>query len=181
MKILVVYGTTEGHTRKVAERVGEYIKSAGHKAQLADSTDKPSSVNLADYSAVIIAGSVHQRHYQGSLAYFIHSRLDELRQLPTALLSVNLSMVTATDCKEANADVQKLLEDTGWTPDSTKLVAGALKYSQYDFFKRQIMKIMAKQGHMPTDTEEDYEFTDWNDLQEFIDEFIRTEVTAAVS
>ena len=174
MNILVIFGTTEGQTRKVAKRVAECIEAKGHTATVVDSTEEQSPIDFADYNAIIIAGSVHQGHYQGSLTYFISSRLEDINRLPNAFLSINLSMVSSPDCKEANADVEHLLADTGWKPSNTKLVAGALKYSQYDFFKRQMMRLLSKQKDMPSDTREDYEFTDWDDLQAFVTSFLKS-------
>ena len=47
-------------------------------------------------------------------------------------------------------------------------MAGALPYSKYSWWKRWMMRrIVAKAGG-DTDTSRDYEYTDWNDLSEFV-------------
>jgi menaquinone-dependent protoporphyrinogen oxidase len=53
----------------------------------------------------------------------------------------------------------------------TTQIAGALKYTQYDFFKRLIMKMIAKREGQTTDTSKDYEYTDWNAVKKFTLEF----------
>jgi len=51
-------------------------------------------------------------------------------------------------------------------------VAGALKYTQYDFFTRLLMKRIAKKEGRTTDTSRDYEYTDWNAVRQFVKEFV---------
>ena len=51
-------------------------------------------------------------------------------------------------------------------------VASALVYVQYDFFKRQVMKLIVWKGGGPTDATQDYEFTDRRELDKFVDSFI---------
>jgi menaquinone-dependent protoporphyrinogen oxidase len=46
-----------------------------------------------------------------------------------------------------------------------------LKYTQYDFFKRLIMKMISKREGRTTDTSQDYEYTDWNAVKKFVNDF----------
>ncbi len=62
--------------------------------------------------------------------------------------------------------------ETGWTPAITRHVAGALRYTEYDYFKRLIMRRIARQQGGDTDTSRDHEYTDWDDLTRFVDEFM---------
>ncbi len=57
-------------------------------------------------------------------------------------------------------------------PHRILLVAGALKYLEYDFLKRMIMRMIAKKEGRDTDTTKDYEYTDWEALRGFCDEFV---------
>lgn len=45
-------------------------------------------------------------------------------------------------------------------------------FSQYDFFKRWIMRRIAREKGTPSDTSQDYEFTDWLALDGFVDDFL---------
>ncbi|MBK8498636.1 MAG: hypothetical protein IPL52_07420 [Flavobacteriales bacterium] len=58
------------------------------------------------------------------------------------------------------------------TPRRIELVTGALKYLQNDFFKRFIMRMIAKKEGRETDASRDYEYTDWAALREFCDGFV---------
>jgi menaquinone-dependent protoporphyrinogen oxidase len=52
-----------------------------------------------------------------------------------------------------------------------KLVAGALRYTKYNFFVRWMMKRIVAAAGGDTDTSRDYEYTDWQDLRAFADRF----------
>ena len=52
------------------------------------------------------------------------------------------------------------------------ILAGALNYTQYDYFKRLLMHLIAKQRGRSTDTAHDHEYTDWDDLTRFVEEFL---------
>ncbi|MEY2513651.1 MAG: menaquinone-dependent protoporphyrinogen oxidase, partial [bacterium] len=76
------------------------------------------------------------------------------------------SLSAAEDTDEALAATQRCIdafvEETGWKPERTERVAGALQYREYDLFTRQLMRLlMRKMGH-PTDASHDYDYTDWD-------------------
>lgn len=56
---------------------------------------------------------------------------------------------------------------TGWSPTETASFAGALQYLEYDFMTRLAMRLMMKRDHHPTDTSQDYEYTDWGQVDHF--------------
>jgi menaquinone-dependent protoporphyrinogen oxidase len=50
-------------------------------------------------------------------------------------------------------------------------VAGALKYTQDDFFKRLMLQMISKSSGGSTDTSKDHEYTDWTALARFVSDF----------
>ena len=46
-------------------------------------------------------------------------------------------------------------------PARTARIAGALQYREYDAFTRQLMRLLMKRMGHPTDTSQDYDYTDW--------------------
>ena len=94
---------------------------------------------------------------------------------PNAFLSVSLA--AAGDDKEDVEGLKKCVADftheTGWTPNRIHHVAGAFRYTSYDFLKRWAMKYIAYRKRGPTDTSRDYELTDWDDLTQFARSFVR--------
>lgn len=173
MNILVVYGTTEGQTRKISEWVGTRIQKAGHAVALRDSTTLSADFDVVPYDAVVVAASVHQGQYQSSLIHFVKDHLERLHDRPTVFLSVSMASVLDEGKDDAQSYVDRFLSETGWRPTQTELVSGALLYTQYDFFKRQMMKLIVWKGGGPTDANQDYEFTDWGALARIVDSFLK--------
>lgn len=172
--ILVAYATTEGHTRRVATFVAEELQRGGRPVDLVD-VASPAVVNLSPvYAAVILAGSVHAGALQSTLRDFVKHNRDWLAACPTALLAVSLNAAMHDDESHAacRADTQKFLDDTGLAPGVVLHVAGALPYTQYDWFKRFAMKSIARKRGGDTDTSRDFEYTDWAALAAFAREFV---------
>ena len=174
MSILVIYGTTEGQTRKIAGFIADRIRDRGETVTLADSTALPKDLDIDAFDAVIAAGSVHNGRHQASLFQFVRDRREVLQAKPSGFVSVSLSM--ASDDKEDRLDAaacaDRFFEAAEWKPTVTHLVAGAIRYTQYDFFKSWILKMIASTKGASTDTSQDHEFTDWKDLEAFVDAFL---------
>ena len=96
MNVLIVYGTTEGQTRKIAEWTATRIRERGHQAELLDSAAPVSDLDFAAYDAFIIAASVHQE---------LIAHLGVLDTKPSAFISVSLSAVL-----DAKTEAQKYVD-----------------------------------------------------------------------
>lgn len=168
MKVLIAYGTTEGQTRKIAERLAEHLKERGHDVTVYDTDSLKPDLNVGSYDAVFVAASVHQERHQETVADFVIAHRDQLRNKPTAFISVSLS-AAMHEMQEAQSYVDQFLSETGWQPTDTLLAAGALRYSEYDFFKQQVIKfIVMRKGGLDKITR-DHEFTDWDAVYAFAD------------
>jgi menaquinone-dependent protoporphyrinogen oxidase len=172
MRVLIVYGTTEGQTRKIAWRMAARAKELGHEAELHDSADIASKIQIGAFAAIIIAASVHQQVHQETIAGFAIAHRDLLNTNLTALVSVSLSAALDSDHVEAQNYVDQFIAETGWRPTKILHLAGALRYSGYDYFKQQIIKCIVMKGHSSENIERDYEFTDWEVLSDFVDSFL---------
>jgi menaquinone-dependent protoporphyrinogen oxidase len=174
MKLLVVYATTEGHTRNVAEFIAEVAAAQNHSADVCDSA-MPIRLTKASYDAVILGGSVHQGQHQMSLRNFIFEHLDVLSELPCAFFSVSLSAAINEEIyqQEAQQYVSSFLADVGWQPLVTACFAGALKYSEYDYFKLMVLKMLAGQLAPGTLKAQDTVYTNWEDVQSFTEAFLK--------
>src|SRR3954468_13480038 len=127
MKFLIVYGTTEGHTRKIARFMEDVLQDAGHKVAIADATEEPPIPK--EYDAILIGGSIHIHKYQSAVTHYITRHVDMLNQMPGAFFSVCLAV--ASEVEEEHREAEKItidfLEQPGWKPLMTTQIAGALK------------------------------------------------------
>ncbi|WP_425259369.1 flavodoxin domain-containing protein [Rubrivivax sp. RP6-9] len=172
--ILVAYATTEGHTRKVAEFIAGRLRARGQRAELVDLATAPVPDGSTAYAAVFVGGSVHQHRHQGAMVHFMKANVGWLGKLPVALFSVSLA-AAQTD-PDSRLEARRLADDCaasgGLRPLRTLCVAGALKYTQYDYLKRIAMRWIAHQHGGDTDTSHDHEYTDWDAVERFVDDFL---------
>lgn len=171
--ILVVYGTTDGHTRKIAKVLAEDLRAHGCCVDIVDAAGRLSRLSVEGYDGVIVAASLHIGDYQRSVARWVRMHAPLLNTMPTAFLSVCLAVLEKDPGAYLEVDriVDRFLLRSGWRPTLTKHVAGALLYTRYGWLKRVMMKrIVAKAGG-DTDTTRDFEYTDWNDLRDFARDF----------
>ncbi len=170
-KIYVAYGTVEGQAAKIAEFMAGVIRDRGHEAQTVDlavaGLDWP-----AGAEAMIVGASVHVGRHEESVRAFVRANRTELERVPSALFSVSLAAAHGGEA-EARKYVEKFEADTGWAPGRSATFAGALVYSHYGFLKRHVMKRIARStGSGDTDTARDYEYTDWDGVRRFTEDFL---------
>ena len=173
-RILIVYATTEGQTRKIADQVGAWIKEAGHESGIIDSATPNLTLDPTLWDCAILAASIHVEKHQPSMVHFVRAHRSQLALIPTLFLSVSLSATIDDD--DHRRDTQKCIDafihDTGWVPGQAVPVAGAIRYSQYDFFRKTVIHMIAKKEGYATSTNQDYEYTDWPRLHEVVKEFL---------
>jgi menaquinone-dependent protoporphyrinogen oxidase len=166
--LLILYGSTHGHTGKIAERVAKAARERGADAHVHD-VGSGHDPMPADYDAVIVGASIHGGHYQRAISQWVKGYSHELGSMPSALFS---SCLTAADDTEESRDAsRKYIEDfvyeTGWHPRMTATFAGALQYREYDFATRLVMRLLMRHGHHETDTSRDHDYTDWDAVDRF--------------
>jgi menaquinone-dependent protoporphyrinogen oxidase len=172
LNVLIVYGTTEGQTRKIAEWIKTHVRKHGHQVELRNSAAFASNSDFETFHAFIVAASVHQKQHQETITDFVIAHRELLNARPSAFISVSLSAVIEAGQTEAQEYVDCFLSATDWQPRMTILLGGALRFTEYDYFQEQIVKfIVLKAGNAATTTR-DREFTDWNALAGFVDRFL---------
>ena len=179
-RVLVLYGTTDGHTSQVADAISEALALGGlDTAVFQAGTIAP---DLPEYAATIVVASVHAGRYQKEVEHWVRAHAAELAAQPTAFVSVSLAILAKANPKtsaDLDAVVARFLATTGWRPTVVKHVAGALLYTRYGIFKRWMMKRIVARSGGATDTSKDYDYTDWADLRAFANEFRRRIAVAA--
>jgi menaquinone-dependent protoporphyrinogen oxidase len=169
-KILIAYGTTEGQTAKIADFIAEVVRGRGHTADAVNV--KQFQPGLDGYDAIIVGGSIHMGKHEDYVGDFVRRNRTALERQPSALFSVSLA--AHGDTANAEAYVARFEQETGWHAAQVGFFAGALLYSQYGFFKRQVMKkiVRDKPGNLSTDTSRDYVYTEWDEVRAFTERFL---------
>jgi menaquinone-dependent protoporphyrinogen oxidase len=173
--VVILYATTEGHTRTIAEHVMEGLAQRGVSSRTYDVSDAGAVAALEASSAAILASSIHVGRHQRRFVDFVIEHRDLLDARTTLMLAISLSASELDQQgQQKTAQFQRLFEEqTGWHPDHWAAVGGALRYTRYGFFKRWIIRRIAKEGGLDTDTSRDHVYTDWAALDARIEGFSR--------
>ncbi len=172
-KLLIIYGTTEGQTAKIVQYIEKRAIDSGWEVTAYNAIEFPPSPH--GFDLVILAGSVHMEKYQTASVHYATEHAQTLDKRMNAFVSVSMAAAHLSD--ENKVEVQKwvdaFIEQTGWTPNTVKHTAGALKYVEYNWLKKIVMREIARSTGNSTDTSQDHEYTDWNRLDEFIDQLLQ--------
>lgn len=173
--ILVAYASIEGQTRAIADFIAERLRIRGHRVDLVDTASPAAQGLVPAYQGAILGGPVHQHRHPAPLLHFVKLNHDWLGGLPIALFSVSLAAALddADSRGEARRMLDELIAECALAPVASRCVAGALKYTRYDYFKRLVMRTIARQRGQTTDTSQDHEYTNWSDVEAFVDEYLR--------
>lgn len=187
--ILLLYATREGQTKRIAEHIASTIRAQGRESQLADVAEQVQEFDLQAYGAVILAASVHMGKHEPEMVRFVETHRHALEQLPTVFLSTSMTEAAAelesnpeAVRDRAHAEAERAIDEffaaTGFRANSHKAVAGALRYTQYNWLVRLVMKHISKTEGVSTDTSRDHEYTDWVDLDRFIASLLKQQLAA---
>ncbi len=171
--VLVVYATTEGHTRKIAERVAARIGAGGDQATLVDAR-AAAVTELGTFDAAVLAASLHVGRHQAEMVEFIRKQRARLDRAPTAFVSVSLSATSRLeeDLAGARAAVEEMFDELDWEATSVHLAAGAVHDRRMSFLKRWVIHRILREKGVEMDPSGDMEFTDWAALDVFVDTFM---------
>jgi menaquinone-dependent protoporphyrinogen oxidase len=172
--VLVVYGTTDGHTARVAGSLATTLRHEGCLVDLTEATDAM-LVSPRAYDAVIVAASLHAGGYQKPVMRWVRHNSRDLAGRPTAFVSVCLAVLENSPKTRHQIDriLMEFQYSVRWSPDEVKIVAGALPYTRYGWLKKRVMRRIVRKAGGDTDITRDFEYTDWNDLGSFVREFAR--------
>lgn len=174
IKISIIYGTYEGQTRKIAEYMASVIEQNGHCAVVVDCSKVSSTFSIQDYDAALIGASMHVGRFQDSVREFVRSHLEDLQRIPSAFFSVSLTAASrkVKDQAQVRQSVTAFQKETGWRPNQVACIAGAVRYKRYGIAKRWIIKRIAKGISDDIDTSHDYEYTNWDAVRLFVEDFL---------
>lgn len=175
MHIVLIYASIEGQTRKIATHIEALLETNHHSSLIIDANDVTAALDLTDVDGVIVCAPVHVSNFPKSVVRLLQRQHLQLMAVPGAFVSV--SMAVASDGGSGSAEIDKIVhglsEETGWWPVETHNAAGALKYLEYDFFKKWMMQRISAKSGGPTDASQDYEYTNWEELDGFVLQFVK--------
>jgi menaquinone-dependent protoporphyrinogen oxidase len=145
--ILIAYSTTDGHTKRICERIGQVIEKQSHKVTLA---------------------SIRYGKHRPQVYDFIRKNQLVLDTKPNAFFSVNVvARKPEKNSPDSNPYMKKFLRQISWKPVKLAVFAGKIDYPIYTFWDRQVIRFIMWVTNGPTDPQAVVEFTDWEKVDDF--------------
>ena len=166
MKILILYSSTDGHTKKICSFISNVLKQ-NHIIEM-DDINNDEKIKFYIYDFIIIGASIRYGTYRKSFLKFINENHIELQKSKTAFFSVNIvARKSEKNSIYTNPYIKKFFKLSKWKPNIIEVFAGKLDYPKYNFFNKNIIKFIMWITNGPTNTNNVVEFTNWNDVEKF--------------
>ena len=165
--MLILYSTTDGHTRKICEFLQHFIAQHNNQVTLR-SIDEASGIVLGDYDKIVLGASIRYGKHAKPVYDFVRENQRQLDSMPNAFFSVNLvARKPGRNTRESNPYVKRFLKQITWEPKHLAIFAGKLDYPKYSFWDRKIIQMIMWMTKGPTDPSAVVEFTDWEQVEAF--------------
>jgi menaquinone-dependent protoporphyrinogen oxidase len=166
-RILIVYSTTDGHTRKICERLRAVIERRAHQVSLAPVAEV-ADADLEPFDKVVVGASIRYGRHRPAVVAFMERNAALLNRKPGAFFSVNIvARKPQKNEPRTNPYVRKLLGKLSWHPREAAVFAGKLDYPRYGALDRLIIRFIMWMTGGPTDPKAVVEFTDWGKVEAF--------------
>jgi menaquinone-dependent protoporphyrinogen oxidase len=168
-EILIVYATRHGQTRAIADALAKRFCEHGHRVDAID-------VRAAhvpppeDYDLVVLGSHIAMGVHDPAIASYVRCHRTALAAMPTAFVSVSMAATKPSPDGDPSGYLATFFESVGWRPTRSVALAGALKYRDYGWLLRFMMKRISRSAGHTTDTSKNHDFTDWNRVRAFADE-----------
>lgn len=165
--ILIIYSTTDGHTRTICARLKRVAEAHGHSVDVLWMSEN-AGVDLQQYDKIVIGASIRYGKHQPQVVHFVQNNQAALENKPSAFFSVNVvARKPEKNQPETNPYLQKFLKQIAWQPKTLAVFAGKLDYPSYGFVDKQMIRLIMWMTKGPTDPTATIEFTDWDKVEAF--------------
>ena len=164
--ILIVFSSFDGHTINICEHILKKLQT-NHYPKLMNLKDAK-KIDLEEAEKIIVGASIRYGAHHKDLYSFIEKYKDIIEVKENAFFSVNaVARKPEKNKPETNPYIKKFLKRTSWKPKVLGVFAGKIDYPKYNFFDKQMIRLIMWITKGPTDPKKTYEFTNWNDVDEF--------------
>ncbi|MCL1068055.1 menaquinone-dependent protoporphyrinogen IX dehydrogenase [Shewanella olleyana] len=168
---LIIYSTVDGQTLAICEKIKQQLETTDEQVTIA-SIEQAGTLILESFDKILIGASIRYGKHRPALFEFINQHAATLDKANSAFFTVNVvARKPEKNTPETNPYMQKFLTLTSWKPKLLGVFAGKIDYPKYRTIDRVMIRFIMWMTKGPTDTSGTYEFTDWNKVDEFANEF----------
>jgi len=166
-EILIIYSTTDGHTREICSRLRDTVEKDDNVVTLV-AIENAGELDLEVFDKIVIGASIRYGKHNARVYEFIDSNINTLDKKPNAFFSVNVvARKPEKNQPETNPYLKKFLRQISWQPKELAVFAGKIDYQKYRIWDRYMIMMIMWITNGPRDPEANIEFTDWNQVNEF--------------
>jgi menaquinone-dependent protoporphyrinogen oxidase len=166
-KILIVYATTDGHTRKICERLQQVIEGQGSHVKLLEVDEQPHP-DLTQFDKIVIGASIRYGKHSKLIYQFIEQNQALLDSKPNAFFSVNVvARKPEKSQPDTNPYLKKFLTQISWQPKQLAVFGGNLDYPGCRYLDRQMIRLIMWMTKGPTAPDTVIDYTDWDQVEAF--------------
>lgn len=165
--VLILYSTTDGHTKKICQKIQSVLEQHDHKVKLV-SIDDVLQVDLMLFDKIVIGASIRYGKHNKKVIEFVRRSKNILQNKPGAFFSVNVvARKPDKNLPDTNPYMRKFLKQSPWKPDEVAVFAGKIDYQKYGLVDRWMIRLIMYITNGPTDPGTVADFTNWNQVDEF--------------
>ena len=170
MNSLIIYSTTDGQTKKICETLKE--NSIDKNFYEIISLEEAFHKEIERYEKIIIGASIRYGRHNPKIYEFIKMNKEVLEKKKSAFFSVNVvARKSEKNTPDTNPYIMKFLKKSEWQPKKLGVFAGKIDYPRSSFINKIAIRLIMFITKGPTNTNNTYEFTDWQRVKKFINEF----------
>ena len=170
MNSLIIYSTTDGQTKKICETLKEHSIDKNFYEII--SLEEAFNKEIKKYEKIIIGASIRYGRHNSKIYEFIERNREVLEKKKCAFFSVNVvARKSEKNTPDTNPYIKKFLKKSDWQPKKLGVFAGKIDYPRLSFINKIVIRLIMFITKGPTNTNNTYEFTDWQRVKKFINEF----------
>lgn len=166
-KIIIIYATTDGHTKEICDSLVETTETLNNHVDLVEISDA-GRFDLNEYDKVVIGASIRYGKHSPLIYDYIETNHQVLAQKPNAFFSVNVvARKPEKNQPDTNPYLIKFLKQIKWQPNELAVFAGKVDYQKYSFFDRNMIRFIMWMTKGPTAPDTKIDFTNWEQVKAF--------------
>jgi len=166
-KIIIIYSTTDGHTRHICQHLQQVIEKRSNQVVL-NSINDDTEIDLNSFDKIVIGASIRYGKHRPKVYEFINKNLPVLESKPNAFFTVNVvARKPEKNHPDTNPYLLKFLRQIPWKPKNLAVFAGKINYQKYKFLDRMMIRFIMWITKGPTHPNTNVDFTDWSQVEDF--------------
>lgn len=182
--VAIFYASKFGQTKSIAYFILNKLIEKDVHVQIYDLTEHRLKPEIGmNIDGIILAAPVYHGKFNPIFLDWVRENSDEIQKRRLAFCSVSLN---AADRRPGNRATDNDLlrgasENTNIRPAFVASFAGAVKYREYYWPVKALLRWINRSIKGPSDTKYNYELTDWSEIESFVDHYVANDSLCSFS